>query len=159
MPLRQFLKEDTYFLRAEPDNTITIPGNAPLVTTITAYNHLNGSIYAEAGRGFVTRSLVKPDLAAPGVDVFGPGLRKNFVRRTGTSVAAAHAAGVFALFLQWSRDNPELGTFYAAQIQSFFFKTAKRESDMEYPNVIWGYGIIDIERVFEQFRVAQFLGS
>lgn len=153
MPLRQFLQDDTYFLLANPENTLTVPGNAPLVTAMTAYNHLNGSIYADASRGFINRNIVKPDMTAPGVSVMGPGLRKNFVRRTGTSVAAAHAAGVYALFLQWNIDNPELGTFYAAQIQNFFFKSAERESDLEYPNVIWGYGIMDAEQVFEQFRV------
>ncbi len=154
MPLRQFLQKDTYFLRGNPENTITIPGNAPLVTTMTAYNHLNGSIYADAGRGFI-RNVVKPDLAAPGVNVEGPGLRNNFVRKTGTSVAAAHTAGIFALFLQWSMENPEIGIFYAAQIQNFFYKSAQRDADIEYPNIIWGYGIIDVEQVFEQFRVVE----
>jgi len=153
MPLRQFLQENTYFLLADPNNTITIPGNAPLVTAMTAYNHLNGSIYADASRGFVARNIAKPNLAAPGVNVMGPGLRNNYVRRTGTSVSAAHAAGIYALFLQWSLENQEIGIYYAAQVQNFFFKSATRESDIEYPNVIWGYGIMDAERVFEQFRV------
>ena len=60
MPLRQFLQRETYFLRAEPNNTITNPGNAPLVTTMTAYNHLNGSVYAESGRGFISKQLFPP---------------------------------------------------------------------------------------------------
>lgn len=155
MPLRQFLQEDTYFLQANPNNTITIPGNALLVTTMTAYNHTNGSIYANASRGFLMRDISKPDLTAPGVGVTGPGLRNNYVNRSGTSVAAAHAAGIFALFLQWNRDNPSLGPYYAAQVQSFFLKSAQRDMDMalEYPNEIWGYGIIDIERALEQFRL------
>ncbi len=153
MPLRQFLQEDTYFLQANPNNTITIPGNAPLVTTMTAYNHINGSIYADASRGFFLRDISKPDLTAPGVSISGPGLRNNFVTRTGTSVAAAHAAGVFALFMQWERENPGLGPYYAAQVQSFFLRSARRDDELEYPNEIWGYGIIDVGRVFEQFRL------
>lgn len=155
MPLRQFLQEETYFLQANPNNTITVPGNAPLVTTMTAYNHTNGSIYADASRGFLLRDISKPDLTAPGVVITGPGLRGNFVTRTGTSVAAAHAAGVFALFMQWERENPDLGPYYAAQVQSLFLKSAKRDDELEYPNEIWGYGIIDIERVFEQFRLIE----
>ncbi|MBQ4058218.1 MAG: S8 family peptidase [Lachnospiraceae bacterium] len=155
MPLRQFLQRETYFLRAEPNNTITNPGNAPLVTTMTAYNHLNGSVYAESGRGFISKQLVKPDMAAPGVDVTGPGLRKNYVTKTGTSVAAAHAAGIFALFLQWNQENTELGELYAAQIQNLFYKSATRSSDMNYPSIIWGYGIINAQQVFEQFRIIE----
>lgn len=156
MPLRQFLRPSTYFLKAEPDNTITIPGNTGLVMTMTAYNHLNDSIYATASRGYNARNQIKPDLAAPGVNITGPGLRNNFVTKTGTSVAAAHSAGIMALFLQWNFENNEFGIFYAGQIQSFFLRNAVRNPDIEYPNTIWGYGIMNIENVFDNFRVANF---
>lgn len=153
LPLRQFLQPNTYFLNSDPGNTITVPGNAPLVMTMTAYNHRNGSIYARAGRGYNTREQVKPDLAAPGVNITGPGLRNNFVERSGTSVAAAHSAGVMALFLQWNVEHYQLGYFYARQIQSFFYKSAVREDEYVYPNPIWGYGIMNLANVFEQFRL------
>lgn len=156
MPLRQFLRPETYFLRANPDNTITVPGNAGLPMTMTAYNHLNGSIYASASRGYNARNQVKPDLAAPGVNITGPGLRKNFVTRTGTSVAAAHSAGMLALFLQWNYENPNIGLLYAGQIKSLFLKTAVRDDEFEYPNPIWGYGIMNVERAFGEFRVTSF---
>lgn len=153
MPLRQFLQPQTYFLRADTENTITVPGNADLVMTMTTFNHINGSIYAEAGRGYSARNQVKPDLAAPGVNITGPGLRHNFVRKTGTSIAAAHSAGMMALFLQWDFEHIDLGPFYAGQIQSFFLRSAVRDIEVEYPNVVWGYGIMNIERVFNEFRV------
>lgn len=156
MPLRQFLRPSTYFLRADPENTITIPGNAELVMTMTAYNHLNGSIYAAASRGYNAREQVKPDLAAPGISITGPGLRNNFVTKTGTSVAAAHSAGIMALFLQWNFENDEFGVFYAGQIKSFFLRNAVRDPGFEYPNAIWGYGIMNIENVFDSFRVANY---
>ena len=159
LPLRQFLRPDTYFLNPDPGNTITAPGNAPLVMTMTAYNHRNGSIYARAGRGFNTREQVKPDLAAPGVQITGPGLRDNFVERSGTSVAAAHSAGVMALFLQWNIEHAQLGYFYARQIQSFFYKGAVREEEYVYPNPIWGYGIMNLANVFEQFRLTYAAGQ
>lgn len=156
LPLRQFLRPDTYFLRSEPENTITIPGNASLAMTMTAYNHLNGSIYAAASRGYNARNQIKPDLAAPGVNITGPGLRNNFVTRTGTSVAAAHSAGIMALFLQWNVENFGMDLFFAGQTQSLFFKSAVRDTELEYPNPVWGYGIINVERAFESFRVTSF---
>ena len=158
MPLRQFLRKDTYFLKGEPNNTITAPGNTPLVMTLTAYNHLNNSIYADASRGYNSLQQVKPDLAAPGVDITGPGLRNNFVRRTGTSVAAAHSAGMMALFLQWNIENYEVGIFYAKQIQSLFLKNADRDLEVEYPNPVWGYGRMNIEYVFNAFSVVEYIG-
>lgn len=153
LPLRQFQKEDTYFLRSEPENTITNPGNSNLTMTLSAYNHLNGSVYVKAGRGFNSLGQVVPDLVAPGVDVSGPGLRNNYVRKSGTSVAAAHSAGMIALFLQWNLENPEVGYFYAGQIQSLFLKNAVRTPDLRYPNPIVGYGYMNIENVFNDFRV------
>ena len=153
MPLRQFLQPDTYFLRPEPENTVTNPGNSRLVLTMTAYNHINESLYAGAGRGYTARNVVKPSLTAPGVNVTGPGLYGNFVTRTGTSVAAAHSAGMLALFLQWNMDNLEFGFFFAEQIASFFFRSAEREAAYEYPNILWGYGVMNIWNVFDRFRV------
>lgn len=156
LPLRQFLRPDTYFLKADPDNTITVPGNAEVAMTMTAYNHLNNSIYAGSGRGEQPGLLTKPDLAAPGVNITGPGLRSNFVTKTGTSVAAAHSAGMLALFLQWNIENYNLGLFYPRQIQNLFAKNAIRDPEIEYPNRIWGYGIMNIERVMNSFRVTAF---
>lgn len=153
MPLRQFLRPDTYFLRPEPENTVTNPGNSRLVLTMTAYNHINESLYAAAGRGYTARNVVKPSLTAPGVNVTGPGLRGNYVTRTGTSVAAAHSTGMLALFLQWNMDNMEFGFFFAEQILSFFFRSAEREPEYEYPNILWGYGVMNIWNVFDRFRV------
>lgn len=156
LPLRQFLREETYFLKSDPDNTITAPGNTWLAMTMTAYNHINNSIYANVSRGYNKGIWIKPDLAAPGVNITGPGLQDNFVTRTGTSVAAAHSAGIMALFLQWDIENYNLGLLFAEQIKSFFIKNAIREQDLNYPNTIWGYGIMNIERVFDDFRVTNF---
>lgn len=153
MPLRQFLEQDTYFLRPEPENTVTNPGNSRLAITMTAYNHITGSLYAAAGRGYTARTVVKPSLTAPGVNITGPGLRNNFTTRTGTSVAAAHSSGMLALFLEWNLANQEFGFFFAEQIASFFFRSAEREISYEYPNIFWGYGIMNIWDVFERFRI------
>lgn len=153
LPLRQFQKPDTYFVRPEPENTVTNPGNGTLTMTLSAYNHLNGSVYVESGRGYNSFHQVVPDLAAPGVAITGPGLRNNFATRTGTSVAAAHSAGMMALFFQWNMEHPEVGYFFAAQIKSLFLKNATRLPENIYPNPIVGYGYMNIEKVFDDFRV------
>lgn len=40
LPMQGFLTEDTGFLRPDPDITITDPGNAPLLLTVSTYNHV-----------------------------------------------------------------------------------------------------------------------
>lgn len=154
MPLRQFQKPDTYFLVANPENTVVNPGNGRLTMTMGAFNHRNESIYAESGRGFNSLNQVVPTLLAPGVEVMGPGLRDNFVTRSGTSVAAAHSVGVMALFLQWNRNTRnEVGYFYPMQIKSLFMKNATRSERVSYPNTISGYGTMNFLNVLNDFRV------
>ena len=156
LPLRQFLQPNTYFLQGSPYNTITSPGNAELTMTMVAYDNRNESIYSASGRGNDSDYVIKPNLAAPGVDIEGLGIRQNLVRKSGTSVATAYSAGVLALFLQWNIRNYGLGLFYSKQIQSIFAKGARRNPALNYPNPIWGDGIMDLEGVFEEFRVTNY---
>ncbi|RHP49664.1 S8 family peptidase [Clostridium sp. AF32-12BH] len=77
LPLQSFLSDDTRFLRPDPDITITDPGNAPLLLTVSTYNHITNSLYIHSSRGFTATGQIKPDLAAPGVDVQGPALQRQ----------------------------------------------------------------------------------
>lgn len=102
LPVRGFISDETYFLRPDPDTTITDPGNARYPITVTAYDHTKNSIYIHASRGYSLSGRIKPDLAAPGVNILGasvPGRR--LTRMSGTSVSAAHLAGAAAILLNW----------------------------------------------------------
>lgn len=101
LPIENFLKPETRFLSPEPDITVCEPANARSVLTATAYNHVDGGIYIHASRGFSASGMVKPDIAAPGVDVYGPVPQGGFGRRSSTSVGAAHCAGAAALMMEW----------------------------------------------------------
>lgn len=72
LPVQSFISDETVFLKPDPSNTITVPGNSRLPITVGAYDHRNNSIYIHSSRGYISRDSVKPDLAAPGVDVLGP---------------------------------------------------------------------------------------
>lgn len=50
--------------------------------------------------GFTPNGIIKPDVTAPGVEIFGPYPREQYGTMTGTSVAAAVTTGIAALFLQ-----------------------------------------------------------
>ncbi|MDO4269235.1 MAG: S8 family peptidase, partial [Eubacteriales bacterium] len=72
LPMHGLVSEGTAFLRPDPDTTVTDPGNAPMPVTVSAYDHRNGSIYIHSSRGYTRTGFIKPDLAAPGVQVQGP---------------------------------------------------------------------------------------
>lgn len=149
LPINNFIAPDTYFLRPEPDVTLTGPGASEAAITVAAYNHYTQSLYLESGRGFTSDNRVKPDLTASGVDVVGPGLRKNYVTKSGTSVATAHVAGAAALLLEWSVKRDPLGALSGTQVKRYLLRGAKRNPNLEYPNNQWGYGILDLYNVFE----------
>lgn len=149
LPIRGFISDDTIFLQSNPDTTITDPGNAPSPVTVAAYNHQNNSIYIHSSRGYTRADKIKPDLAAPGVDVYGPEttLSSNgrilpgdqpqstpMTRKTGTSVAAAHVAGAVASLLAWGVRTGWLVTITSPGIKSYLIRGAQRNPAYTYPN-------------------------
>lgn len=138
LPISQFLEGETVFTSPNPDVTICEPGNARRAITISAYNPVNEAFYARASRGFTPNGIIKPDVTAPGVEVFGPLPRGQYGTMTGTSVAAAITTGIAALFLQ-PFENYELDGNYIPEV---LIRGAEPRGE-EYPSREWGYGTVN----------------
>lgn len=152
LPLKQFLSGDTYFLNSNPSTTLTEPSAAERVISVGAYNHITDASYAASGRGYTATGLVKPDFVAPGVDVYGVRAGGGYTTRTGTSVAAAHAAGAAALLLTWGVTDGNLPYMGTNEVKSVLIRGAKRENNTVYPNNIYGYGKMDVIEAFYKLR-------
>lgn len=152
LPLKQFLSGDTYFLNSNPSTTLTEPGAAERVISVGAYNHITDASYVASGRGYTATGLVKPDFVAPGVDVYGVRAGGGYTTRTGTSVAAAHAAGAAALLLTWGVTDGNLPYMGTNEVKSVLIRGAKRENNTVYPNNIYGYGKMDVIEAFNKLR-------
>lgn len=152
LPLKQFLSGDTYFLNSNPSTTLTEPGAAERVISVGAYNHITDASYVASGRGYTATGLIKPDFVAPGVDVYGVRAGGGYTTRTGTSVAAAHAAGAAALLLTWGVTNGNLPYMGTNEVKSVLIRGAKRENSTVYPNNIYGYGKMDVIEAFNKLR-------
>lgn len=152
LPLKQFLSGDTYFLNSNPSTTLTEPGAAERVISVGAYNHITDASYVASGRGYTATGLIKPDFVAPGVDVYGVRAGGGYTTRTGTSVAAAHAAGAAALLLTWGVTDGNLPYMGTNEVKSVLIRGAKRENNMVYPNNIYGYGKMDVIEAFYKLR-------
>ncbi len=149
LPIREFMSGDTMFLESNPDTTLTEPGNASWVMTLAGYQHRDGSLYLNSGRGYTSTNVVKPYLTAPAVEVYGPEPGGMYGYRTGTSIAAAITAGANALLLEWAvirRNAPSMNTGEAA---TYLIRGARRSLGREYPNREWGFGILDLYHTFE----------
>lgn len=152
LPLKQFLSGDTYFLNSNPSTTLTEPGAAERVISVGAYNHITDASYAASGRGYTATGLIKPDFVAPGVDVYGVRAGGGYTTRTGTSIAAAHAAGAAALLLTWGVTDGNLPYMGTNEVKSVLIRGAKRENNTVYPNNIYGYGKMDVIEAFHKLR-------
>lgn len=149
LPITEFMNGQVYFLSPNPYITLTEPCMAPDVIGVSAYNAQNNSFYTESGRGFNRTGAIRPDFAAPGVDV--PTSSGN---RTGSSLAAAITAGAVAQFLQWAVVEQNNQFAESREIKNYFIRGAARETDTTYPNREWGYGRLDMEGVFETISQA-----
>ena len=144
LPITQFISGQVTFLEPTPYVTLTEPAMTEDVIAVTTYDGGNDSFYILSGRGFTRTGRIKPDFAAPGVEVST--LRGT---QTGSSLAAAFAAGAVAQFLQWAVVEGKKVEVAGREVKNYFIRGAAREEDMRYPNREWGYGRLDIMGVFD----------
>lgn len=152
LPIQPLVGNDVRFIEPNPDTTITTPGMTELAITVGGYDALNGARYLFSGRGFSGTGQVKPEFCAPAVDVFGAGLRGNYIQQTGTSVASAITAGAAALVLEWGVLRGNAPTMNSVEVKNLLIRGCRREMNREYPNQEWGYGKLDLYRAFQVLR-------
>lgn len=155
LPMSQFLSDNTRFTRPDPFVTLCSPGNGRGSITLEGYNHYDKSLYIKASRGYTRKGRIKPDLVAPAVNVFGAfssSPNALFIRHSGSSVASALSAGISALLLEWGLINGNNYSLNTEIIRQMMIRGADNVSDVNYPNPSWGWGVLNIYRVFETMR-------
>jgi len=152
LPMGEFITSDTYFIDPDRFTTITSPGNTMKPLTITAYNPSNKSLYDKASKGYTRNNDIKPDLAAPGVNITVPTLKKDFTSASGTGLAAAHTAGINAILLEWGIINGYYPYMNSTIVKKYLIRGADRSRYLQYPNQDWGYGTINLYNTFNILR-------
>lgn len=152
LPMKNFTSGNVFFLRSNPNHTLTVPSNAGQAISVGGYNVSNGGLYIDSGRGFALSGEVKPDFCAPAVNVFGPGLKNRYVTMTGTSAAAAITAGACVQIMEWGLVKRNQIFMSSADIKNMLIRGAERADDRTYPNESWGYGTLNVYRAFETLR-------
>ena len=152
LPVSSFVPEGLVFTNPVTWGTVTVPGTAVTPIVSGAYNYSDGSIYVNGSRGYTANSVVKPDLAAPGVNITGAGPYGTKVTGSGSSISAACAVGAAALMQQWSRDRGLSPYIYGNQIRQYLIRGADRENSRRYPDRYYGFGTLNLRKTFESLR-------
>ncbi len=156
LPISGFLDQPVYFLEPNPNITLTSPSYAPDAIAVATYNSYDNSIYQNSGRGYSREGQIKPDLAAPGVNLTIAGNRLGetplISAYTGASLAAAMTAGAAAQFMQWAVVDGNSPFIRSQELKNYFIRGARREPADTYPNRIWGYGRLDLYGTFIKLR-------
>lgn len=142
------LKPDTKFLEPDPNQTINVPGSSDKVIAVSYYNQNNNSIVPESGRGFPLFPNIKPDIAAPGVDILATTIGGRKVTVSGSSAATSIVAGTCALLMQWGIVDGNDSTMYSNKILSYLVAGAFRNPNRKYPDESLGYGTLDLLGTF-----------
>lgn len=152
LPVEEFLSGDVVFLEPDPNTTLTCPSSADAAITVAYYNGTENSIDINSGRGYTRIGTIKPDFAAPGVNVTGALPGGRFTRRSGSSIAVAIASGASAVLLEWlKRQNVRTG-YDTLRLKGLFILGAQQRADVDYPNREWGYGTLDLYETLKTIR-------
>lgn len=153
LPLEEFLTGEVFFVRSNPDTTITVPSAAVVPMTVGAYDVRDNSIYLRSGRGFAADGTIKPNFVAPGVEVFGAAPGDMFVTRSGTSAASAVTTGAVALMMEWGIVRGNYSAISGVDIKNMLIRSAERDPKRTYPDRAYGWGRLNLYRAFEEIRI------
>lgn len=144
LPSSAVLNRSTFFLRSSPDTTLTIPSTASMAIAVGAYNSMYQTYADFSGRGFTrVTNQVKPDLAAPGVNLMAPQNGGGYGPVTGTSFAAPVVSGAAALLMQWGIVDGNDPFLYGEKLKAYLLRGARRLPGYErWPNALLGWGTL-----------------
>jgi len=151
LPITGQVNESVEFMKPIPEYTIVYPAAAMRSITCGAYSADDGSLSVSSSWGPTRLPRIAPDFTAPGVEVRGI-YPTGYGTMTGTSAAAAITTGAAALLMEWGIIQKNMPTINGDLIKSLFISGCRRDENIVYPNIKWGYGKLDLYNTFLSLR-------
>jgi minor extracellular serine protease Vpr len=139
LPVSSGTNPQTRFLEPNANFTLTIPSTARNIIAVGAYNSFVNQYASFSGRGDLEKCIVKPDLAAPGVDILGASPGGGYTKRSGTSMATPFVTGSIALMMEWGILKGNDPFLYGEKVKAYLRRGARQLPVFtEYPNSVIG---------------------
>lgn len=144
LPTAGVLNRNTGFLLPVQELTVTIPGTAENAITTGAYDAWLDYYADFSGRGYTGAfGRVKPDLAAPGVNITTTAAGGGYTEMSGTSFAAPFAAGAAALLMEYGIVRGRDPYLYGEKLKAYLLAGARPLRGItKYPDIRVGYGAL-----------------
>lgn len=144
LPTAGVLNRSTGFLQPMPELTITIPGTAEKAITVGAYDAYLDYYADFSGRGFTGAfGRVKPELAAPGVNITTTAVGGGYTAMSGTSFAAPFVAGSAALLMEYGIVRNRDPYLYGDKLKAYLLSGARPLRGIgTYPDIRVGFGAL-----------------
>lgn len=153
LPAQGALNFGTGFTSPDSASTFTIPSAAAKAVTVGAYDAGTGSAAPFSGRGYIVEIggslMVKPELAAPGVNVLVPSV-SGMARVSGTSYATPFVTGSAALLMEWGIVRGNDAFLYGEKLKAYLIKGAKPLAGAAVPDTQTGWGRLCLKNSLPQ---------
>lgn len=153
LPAQGALNFGTGFTSPDSASTFTIPSAAAKAVTVGAYDAGTGSAAPFSGRGYIVEIggslMVKPELAAPGVNVLVPSV-SGMARVSGTSYAAPFVTGSAALLMEWGIVRGNDAFLYGEKLKAYLIKGAEPLAGAAVPDTQTGWGRLCLKNSLPQ---------
>ena len=152
LPQRGITVGSTKFIEADPYGTITNPSESINVIGVAAYNQNNNNVLSYSGMAFREKFVDIVDIAAGGVNALTVAPDNKTIVVNGTSVSAAVVAGACAMIFEWGVIQGNDPFLYSQTVKAYLVKGTTRRLGDTYPNPRWGYGILNVLKIFENIQ-------
>ena len=153
LPAQGALNFGTGFTSPDSASTFTIPSAAAKAVTVGAYDAGTGSAAPFSGRGYIVEIggslMVKPELAAPGVNVLVPSV-SGMARVNGTSYATPFVTGSAALLMEWGIVRGNDAFLYGEKLKAYLIKGAEPLAGAAVPDTQTGWGRLCLKNSLPQ---------